>query len=160
MAGPRTVVGDAIGLALTVFEESDVEKRVLILLTDGNDTSSTVPPRDAAAIAKDRGVTIHTVAIGDPKAVGEELLDEETLRAVAETTGGRMFRGADRKELEGIYEELDRIETRDVASLTHRPKDDLFHWPPGFVILLGLAYHTWLLSSTMRPKARALQDVG
>jgi len=152
MAGPRTAIGDSIGLALTVFEESELEDRLLIVLTDGNDTSSVVPPRDAARIAKDRGITIHAVAIGDPTAVGEEALDTETLRAVAESTGGRMFLGADREELEAIYAELDRIETRDVETLTHRPKDDLFQWPLGCALVLSMIYHLWLALSANRKR--------
>lgn len=154
MAGPRTAVGDSIGLALTVFEDSELEERVLIVLTDGNDTSSTVPPRDAARIAKDRGITIHAVAIGDATAVGEDALDTETLRDVAESTGGRMFLGADRAELEAIYEELDRIETRSTESLSHRPKDDLFQWPLAAALLLSMLYHLWLALSLRRNRAR------
>src|SRR5262249_17431390 len=72
MAGPKTAVGDAIGLAVTVFDRSDVPEKVLIVLTDGNDTGSLVPPQKAAEVAKDRGVVIHTVAVGDPRAAGEE----------------------------------------------------------------------------------------
>ena len=53
MAGPRTKLGDAVGLAITVFERSDVKERVLIVLTDGNDTGSQVPPDKAAAIARE-----------------------------------------------------------------------------------------------------------
>jgi len=82
MAGPRTVVGDAIGLAINVFEESELDDRVLIALTDGNDTGSRIPPDKAATVARDRGITIHTVAVGDPSAAGEEQLDEEAMSEV------------------------------------------------------------------------------
>src|SRR4029453_2323795 len=59
MAGPKTALGDAIGLALTVFEhDPGVRERVLIALTDGNDTGSDVPPARAAEIARDRKITI------------------------------------------------------------------------------------------------------
>jgi Ca-activated chloride channel family protein len=89
MAGPQTVFGDAIGLALSVFERAEgVQERVRIVLTDGNDTNNKVPPARAAEIARDRQVTIYTVAVGDPPAAGEEKLDEETLKTVATTTGG------------------------------------------------------------------------
>src|SRR5262245_28855120 len=88
MAGPKTAMGDAMGLAVTVFERTDVPERVLIVLTDGNDTSSLVPPHKAAEVARDRKIVIHTVAVGDPKSAGEDKLDEATLKRVAETTGG------------------------------------------------------------------------
>ena len=77
MAGPRTVFGDAIGLGITLFERSEVEDRVIIALTDGNDTGSKVPPAEAARIAKDQDVLIHVVGVGDPTTTGEAALDED-----------------------------------------------------------------------------------
>lgn len=145
MAGPRTMMGDAIGLALNVFENSQTKERVLIVLTDGNDTESQVPPIKAAEIAHDRGITIHTVAMGDPTSVGEEKLDEETLTAISKTTGGSYFHGTDRKELEEIYRKLDELETRKIETISHRPKHDLYHWPLGIFFILGLMFHTVML---------------
>lgn len=147
MAGPKTGFGDAIGLALTVFEhDPGVRDRVLIALTDGNDTGSDVPPARAAEIARDRGITIHTVAVGDPAAAGEERLDEETLRAVATTTGGQYSRANDRAALAAIYARLDALRTREIETVSHRPRTDLFWWPLGAGLLLSLAYHlAWAL---------------
>jgi Ca-activated chloride channel family protein len=110
-------------------------------LTDGNDTGSKVPPYEAAKIARDSDITIHVVGVGDPEATGEEKLDEEALTAVASTTGGRYFHAADRKQLQNIYRELDRIGTRKVEAETYRPRMDLFHWPLAAFMVLGLAYH-------------------
>jgi Ca-activated chloride channel family protein len=129
MAGPRTAFGDAIGLAIDAFAKSSAKAKTIIALTDGNDTGSRAPPREAAAVAHDRGVVIHTVAIGDPTAVGEEKLDEETLRTVAETTGGGFYRAMDRKGLEQIYARLDAIETRKIDTVTFRPKREIY-WIP------------------------------
>ncbi len=80
MAGPKTAFGDSIGLAITVFDRSDVPEKVLIVLTDGNDTGSQSAAEKAAAVAKDKGIVIHAVAVGDPKAAGEDKLDEGTLK--------------------------------------------------------------------------------
>jgi len=140
MAGPRTVVGDAIGLAISVFEESELEERVLILLTDGNDTGSRIPPDKAAEIARDRGITIHTVAVGDPAAVGEEQLDVEALQAVAGTTGGVYAFAGDRSELEFVYQRLDELDTRDVETQSHRPRSELYAWPLGAFLFLTLGF--------------------
>ncbi|MEM1442610.1 MAG: VWA domain-containing protein [Verrucomicrobiota bacterium] len=129
MAGTRTALGDAIGLGVNLFDESDAPAKTIIALTDGNDTKSQVPPIEAARVAAQRDIRIHTVAIGDPSSVGEEKLDEETLQQVASTADGSYFFAADRAELEGIYEELDRIETRQVDVVSHRPRRDLFFWP-------------------------------
>jgi Ca-activated chloride channel family protein len=137
MAGARTAFGDAIGLGLTLFENSDAPAKTMIALTDGNDSASQVPPIEAARVARQRGITIHTVAIGDPTTVGEERLDQETLREVAQTAGGGYFFAADREQLAGIYRELDRIETRKVDVVSYRPRRDLFFWPLLAALLLS-----------------------
>jgi Ca-activated chloride channel homolog len=139
MAGPRTAFGDAIGLGLTLFEQSDAPSKTIIALTDGNDTASQVPPIEAARVAKERGVRIHTVAIGDPTTVGEEKLDVEALRSVAQSSGGSFFFAADRQQLQGIYDELNKLETQEVKVLSHRPRTDWFFWPllAALIIWLG-----------------------
>jgi Ca-activated chloride channel family protein len=129
MAGPRTAFGDAIGLGISLFDASDVPAKTIIALTDGNDTASQVPPIEASRIARERGIRIHTVAIGDPTTVGEEKLDEVTLRDVATQAGGSYFFAADRQQLAGIYDELDRIETRQIDVISHRPRVELYFWP-------------------------------
>jgi len=140
MLGPRTVLGDAIGMAIPLFERSEVDERVMIALTDGNDTGSLVPPARAAEIARDHGIRIFTIAMGDPQAAGEQALDEATLQAVAETTGGGYYHADDRSELEAIYAELDRLTPRQVESQSYRPEHELFQWPLGFAIVLSLLY--------------------
>jgi Ca-activated chloride channel family protein len=139
-----------------VFDRSNLPEKVLIALTDGNDTGSQVPPVKAAAIAKDRGIVIHVVAVGDPKAAGEDKLDEETLRRVASDTGGTYSHAGDRAELDGIYRRLDSLPTREAPTITHRPRHDLFHWP----LALGLALSflppaIGLLADRMRKPASA-----
>jgi Ca-activated chloride channel family protein len=141
MAGPQTMIGDAIGLAIKRFEQSEVDNRVLILLTDGNDTGSKIPPARAAEIAAGKGVTIHTVAVGDPETVGEQKLDEAVLKEIARVTDGRFFSANDRGQLEGIYRELDQLEAREFETLSHRPTRPLFHWPLGAAVVLLIGYH-------------------
>lgn len=135
MAGPRTAFGDAIGLGISLFEASDVPTKTIIALTDGNDTASQVPPVEASRIARERSIRIYTVAIGDPTTVGEEKLDEVTLQEVATHAGGSYFYAADRQQLAGIYDELDRIETRKVQVISHRRRRELYFWP----LLVALA---------------------
>tara|TARA_R110002096_G_scaffold28985_3_gene87503 strand:- start:58 stop:1095 length:1038 start_codon:yes stop_codon:yes gene_type:complete len=138
MAGAKTAFGDAIGLGVNLFDESDAPAKTIIALTDGNDTKSQVPPVEAARVAAQRDIRIHTVAIGDPSSVGEEKLDEETLKQVAQTAGGSYFFAADREGLSGIYEELDRLETRQVDVISHRPQRGLFFWPLLAALLISL----------------------
>lgn len=151
MAGPKTSLGDAIGLGITLFQRSELDDKVMIVLTDGNDTGSRVPPTEAAKIAFDNGIVIHTIGVGDPTSVGEELLDEESLQAMATATGGRYFHADDREQLASIYEELDQIGQREVETISYRPKRDLFHWPLAMMILLSLGYHAmYVLSRRIR----------
>ena len=138
MAGPRTAFGDAIGLGVTLFAHSDAPAKTIIALTDGNDTSSQVPPVEAARVAHERGIKIYTVAIGDPTTVGEEKLDLVTLRDVAGTSGGSFFRANDRQNLVTIYQKLDELETRKVKVVSYRLRRDLFYWPLLAALLLSL----------------------
>jgi Ca-activated chloride channel family protein len=151
MAGPKTALGDAIGLGIRLFENSEAPTKTIIALTDGNDTGSAVPPAEAARVAKDRGITIHTVAIGDPTTVGEEKLDQEALQDVAKATGGDFFLAMNRDELTGIYDRLDQIETLNVKTVSHRPRRDLYYLPLAAALLASLVTHAWsLLSARMR----------
>lgn len=138
MAGPRTAFGDAVGLGITMFDASTVRTKTMIALTDGNDTASRVPPIEAAGVAKDRGIVIHTVAIGDPKAAGEDKLDEAALTDIASRTGGGFYRALDRAQLAGIYTRLDEIETRRIDTVSFRPKTDLYWMPVIAGLLLSM----------------------
>lgn len=129
MAGPQTMIGDAIGLAVKLFAASDMDKKVAIILTDGNDTGSRMPVARAAEIAADEGITIYTIAMGDPTTVGEEALDTDVLKEISALTNGRFFLALNRSELEAIYAELDRLEPAEVETISYRPKRALFHYP-------------------------------
>jgi len=148
MAGSRTVIGDAIGLAVRLFDESEARQKVLVLLTDGDDTGSKVPPFKAAEIAAQRGITVHTVAMGDPSTGGDDVVDVATLEAIARTTGGRFFLAVDTEQLEGIYRELDAVEKHDLETVAFRPRRPLFHWPLGASLLLLLTYHLIAAAAT------------
>jgi Ca-activated chloride channel family protein len=152
MAGPRTALGDAIGLGIQLFEDSDAPAKTMIALTDGNDTGSAVPPGEAARVAKDREITIHTVAMGDPTTVGEEELDVAALQVVASETEGSFFLAMDRSELAGIYTQLDKIETREVKTVSHRPRNDLYFWPLAAALVISLvacSFKVWMARSVV-----------
>jgi Ca-activated chloride channel family protein len=141
MAGPQTAFGDAVGLAINLFDRSKVKERVLIALTDGNDTASKVPPVKAAGIAKDKGITIYTVAVGDPRAVGEDALDENTLKQVASITGGLYAHAANTKQLDEIYDRLNKLEQRKVQTVSHRPRRDIYYWPMAAALVVSMLLH-------------------
>lgn len=138
MAGPRTAFGDAIGLGIGLFAKSTVKAKTIIALTDGNDTLSKVPPAEAAGVAKDKGIVIHTVAVGDPQAAGEDKLDEAALKEVADRTGGGFYRALDRNQLADIYRRLDEVETRRIDTVSYRPRRDVFWMPLAAALALAL----------------------
>jgi len=129
MAGPSTALGDAVGLAIKIFRDADTENRVLLVLTDGNDTGSMVPPIDAARVAASEQIRIYPIAVGDPSAVGEEAIDKDTLSRMADVTGGQAFEALDREQLDDIFQLLETLEPSVFESVTFRPQLDL-HWLP------------------------------
>ena len=156
MAGQSTKFGDAIGLALKLFEKSETDNRVLIVLTDGNDTASRVPPVDAAKVAATRDVRIYTIAMGDPATVGEEALDIETLERVAEVTGGAAFQALERAELEGVYAAILDIEPEQYETLVFQPRTSLHHHFLATVVALYVVFWTAMtLSAVLARRRRA-----
>jgi Ca-activated chloride channel family protein len=153
MAGPRTALGDAIGLSIHAFESSEVDDRVLILLTDGNDTASKMTPINASDIAKLNGVEIHTIGIGNTDATGEDKVDFDTLEAVASRTGGRFFNAEDQATLVEVYREIDEATTADVRTQSWRPRELLVFWPAGISVILVLLTYLALLLITRRRSA-------
>ncbi len=145
MAGPRTALGDSIGLGIKMFEASHAPDKLMILLSDGSDTASRMPPDRAAEIAKERGIRVDTIGIGDPKATGEAKVDTVTLQKVAETTGGRYFFGQDQAGLEQIYTTIDQLTPQNQKTLSWRPKRELYYYPLGGAVVLVLGYHLVML---------------
>jgi Ca-activated chloride channel family protein len=154
MAGPRTALGDAIGLAIRAFESSEVDDRVLILLTDGNDTASKMTPVNAAGIAALNGVEIHTIGIGDVNATGEDRVDFAALETVAERSGGQFFNAEDETSLAEIYRLIDAATAADVRTQSWRPRESLVHWPAGVAAVLILLGYALLLAGS-RPRRTA-----
>jgi len=136
MAGPNTALGDAIGLAIRTFDASDVDQRLMILLSDGADTSSRMTPVNAAALAAERGVTIYTIGVGDPEGSGEDRVDLGALEDIASRTGGQFFYASDETALGEVYARIDTQNPRKVETTSFRPTEDLAYIP--LSIALGL----------------------
>ncbi|WP_170424642.1 VWA domain-containing protein [Ruegeria arenilitoris] len=138
MAGPNTALGDAIGLGIRTFESSEVDQRLMIVLSDGADTSSRMTPVNAAAIAAEKGVVIYTVGVGDPDASGEDRVDLDALKDIADRTGGAYFFANDQDALAETYARIDELNPRIVETQSYRPRESLAHYPLGLVVLLML----------------------
>ncbi len=149
LAGRETAIGDAIGLAVKRLREDAASDRVLVLLTDGANTSGEVQPMQATEFAAREGLRIYTVGVGADEMMVRDFfgsrvvnpsadLDEDTLRAIAERTGGAYFRARDAQALAEIYQRLDELEPVESDQEVIRPIDELFHWPLGAAFLLVL----------------------
>lgn len=143
ISGRSTALSDGLGLALKRLADSPSQSRVVILLSDGIDTSGTVAPVGAAKLAEQMGVKLHTIAMG-VKAVGEEgatrdAVDAETLKTMAEATGGTAFRVRATADLEAVGAEIDRMEGdlhETAAVVIHR---SYWVWPGALAALAVFA---------------------
>lgn len=150
LAGRATAIGDAIALGTKRLQAQPAEQRLLILLTDGISNAGALDPPKAAAIARDAGVRIHTIAFGGYGAGlsvfgvpirmpgGADTTDEEGLRRIAELTGGRAYVARDADQLKGIYAEIDRLEPVKLPGQRLRPKIERYPWPLGGAIACAL----------------------
>lgn len=135
-----TAVGSGLATALNRLRESEAKSKVVILLTDGVSNAGTVQPKDAARIADQLGIRVYTVGVGTHgKALSpvaryptgqyryEYLdvdIDEPTLMAIAERTGGKYFRATDEANLRQIYAEIDRLEKTRIKVTEHRSRKE------------------------------------
>lgn len=154
LAGRSTAIGDAIGLAAKRLRLQNAPHKTIVLMTDGANTSGHVEPRRAAQLAAREGLKIYTVGIGADEMLVRQLfgtikvnpstdLDEDTLRDLAQTTGGRYFRARDVGELQQIYAELDRLEPVAREQEHFRPVHLLFVWPLGAALALAGSLALW-----------------
>jgi Ca-activated chloride channel family protein len=150
MAGPQTAIGDSIGLAVKMFRDSNVTDRMLIVMSDGDDTGSKVPPLTAAQLAAKNDVNIFTIAMGDPKNAGEHPIDTETLKEIAKVTGGKFYYAWNSDELADIYTQIDKLKPKEVKEITHRPKFDLFMYPLALILFMLLGYGLILFIQSRR----------
>lgn len=125
MLGDGTAVGMGLATAVKRLHGSEASSKVVVLLTDGRNNSGEIDPLTAAQMAQALGIRVYTIGAGSqqgPSLFGNVLqrrmaegdMDEESLRAIAETTGGRYYRATDRRSLAAVYEEIDALETTEL----------------------------------------------
>lgn len=119
-----TAIGNGLATAVARIKESSAKSRVVILLTDGVNNRGEITPATAAEIAKTYGIRVYTIGVGANGTApypfmtpwGVEMqnveveIDEDLLRQIAETTGGRYFRATDNTKLAEIYGEINKME--------------------------------------------------
>ncbi|MDR3419290.1 MAG: VWA domain-containing protein [Nevskia sp.] len=148
VAGTETAIGDAIGLAIKRLKDDRSATKgdtVMILLTDGRNDAGVMPPEEAARLAADAGLRIYTIGVGGVARPtlfgmtgGNDDLDEDSLKAIAQATGGEYFRAADAGTLQQVYTRIDTLEPSAGRDQWYRPSIEWFPWPLGVALLLSL----------------------
>jgi Ca-activated chloride channel family protein len=153
-----TALGLGLGTAVNKLKDSDAKGRVVVLLTDGVDTVGGMDPLVAADTAESLGIKVYTIGVGStgmPDGASlffgggfQGSFDEETLRAIADKTGGKYFHATDNKSLEKIYEEIDRLEKTKTEYTEYDHYDEKAGYVLGPALLLLLLEillsRTWL----------------
>ena len=132
-----TAIGSAIGLSVARLRDSEAKSKVVILLTDGINNRGELDPLSAAEIAKKYGIKVYTIGAGSAEAgvttingrmpVQRQPIDEDSMRKIAEITGGKYYRTTDTAQLLAAYEEIDRLETTEIDA------NDYYEFKPAFV---------------------------
>jgi Ca-activated chloride channel family protein len=149
IAGKATAIGDAIGLAVKRVRKTSDNNRILILLTDGQNTAGEIQPIKAAELAAQEGLKVYTIGIGADEIYRQTMLgsrrfnpsldlDEATLKKIASMTGGQYFRARNTKDLNNIYAMLDELEPLAKEDEYYRPTENLYFWPLALSMLLLL----------------------
>ncbi len=155
LVGRKTAIGDAIALAVKRFDEKDKSNKVLLLLTDGQNTAGKITPKQALELAVAKNITVYTIGIGADVMLQQSLfgtrrvnpsseLDEKTLSEIAKQTGGKYFRAKNGQGMSQIYQLLDQLEPIEQDQQQMRPLTALFYWPLSAVFFIGFAYLLFL----------------
>lgn len=114
----RTAIGSAIGLAVANLSKSPAESKVIVLLTDGINNHGSLDPITAAQLAKQYGMRVYTIGAGSTARQSAlssgNPIDEETMKRIAEITGGKYYRATDLASLREAYDEINELETTEM----------------------------------------------
>ena len=163
--GNGTAIGDGLVTAVNRIRGGEAKSKVIVLLTDGTNNSGDVAPRDGAQVAKTLGVRLYTVGVGskgeyqvkvgvDPfgRPITQTMkadIDEDALRAMAQTTGGRYFRATDKSSLAAIFDEIDRMEKTKMSVREFSRQEEEF-LPYALAALALLLLHVVLRLTVLR----------
>jgi len=157
-----TAIGSALSTAINRLRDLDSKSRIVVLMTDGQNNAGSIEPRVAADAAAALGVKVYTIGVGtrgeapvpvnimgriiyQPQRVD---IDEATLQAIADKTGGRYYRADNAERFRAIYDEIDRLEKSEAEVRKFTRYDELFPWVLstglGLMLLELLLQHTVL----------------
>jgi len=148
-----TAIGSGLGVAVKRLKDSQAKSKVIILLTDGRNNRGEIDPKTAADLAAAYSIKVYTIGAGkeglarypiDDPVFGRRYvqiqvdIDEETLKSIAQISGGRYFRATDRSSLETIYREIDQLEKTEIEVTEFTRYSEWFHYPLAFALVLLL----------------------
>ncbi len=146
-----TAIGSGLATAVNRLKDSKAESKVIILLTDGVNNSGFIDPNTASELAVEFGIKVYTIGVGSngmalsPVAISQGgtvqfgrvqvEIDEELLKEIAFSTGGKYFRATDNEKLKEIYEEIDALEKTEIEEFRYYNYDEKFR---PLVLLAGV----------------------
>jgi Ca-activated chloride channel family protein len=157
-----TAVGTALATAVNRLKDTEADSKVVILLTDGRNNRGEIDPATAAEIASTMDVRVYAIGVGasgeaadvaerrlERRQPGSGGVDEQMLRTVATTTGGRYFSASSKEALERIYDEIDEMEKTEVDERVYTDKEEWYPWAllPAFGLVL---LDVWLSTTLFR----------
>ena len=161
-----TAIGSALAVGTNRMRESEAESKVLILLSDGDNTAGNIDPITAAELANAYNIKLYTIAVGkegrvpfgkdffgQPKYI-ENTLDETTLRQIAEIGDGQFYRVSDNAALEQVFKMIDEYEKAEIKENRYKDTSDFYQIYLKWAIIFFLAW--LLLKSTF--VSNVLQD--
>ncbi len=135
IVGEKTALIDSIATSINILKERDSKSKIIILLTDGNDTASRIPLNIVTKMAKKYGIKIYAVAIG--------VTDRYMLNELSNTNGGKSFSARGKDDLKKVYEEINELEKSRIDQNKIVLKDHLFFYPL-FISFLSLLFFIYL----------------
>jgi Ca-activated chloride channel family protein len=152
MIEDATAVGSALASSLNRLKSSKTKSKIIILLTDGINNAGNISPVTAAEAAKAMKVKVYTIGVGTKGLVPYPMkdmygrtvyqnipieIDEESLRKIADETGGKYYRATDTESLKSIYDEINKLEKSNIEHFGYRQYNELFYFflVPGLIIL-------------------------
>jgi Ca-activated chloride channel family protein len=136
-----TAIGLGLANAVNRIKDGKAKSKVIILLTDGSNNRGDIAPVSAAEIAKTFGIRVYAIGVGShgmvrvpvPTPLGmqyqlmESEFDEQTLKDIANITGGKYFRATDNLKLRSIYQEIDQLEKTKISVREYSKKSEMFY---------------------------------
>ncbi len=156
-----TAIGDALALAVDRLKDAEAKSKIIVLLSDGENTAGVISPDEATVAAVEFGIKVYSIGVGSTGlapfptidrygrtvlTAQQVRLDETTLKGIAEKTGGMYFNAKDTAALKQVYSEIDSLEKTEIEGRLYVEYREVFGYPMS--IGLGCMLLTLILAST------------